>query len=76
MPIRSKKYFRKIKIIKHKKEGKEIEVVKLEPKCSVSKKPRNIAVEELLDQPTTSVVQEGNFIKCNIVKYIIAVILI
>jgi hypothetical protein len=26
MPIRSKKYFRKIKIIKHKKEGKEIEV--------------------------------------------------
>ena len=62
MPIRSKRYFKKIKIIKYKKEGKETEVVKLQPKCSVSKKPRKNAVEELLDQPTSSVVQEGNFV--------------
>lgn len=60
MPLRSKKYSQKIKIIKYKEEGKEIDFVKLEPKCSVSKKPKKIATEALLDQPTTSVVQEGN----------------
>ncbi|XP_061170780.1 uncharacterized protein LOC133180253 [Saccostrea echinata] len=58
MPLRSKKYSQKIKVIKYKEEGKEIEFVKSEPKCSGSKKPKKIATEELLDQPSTSVVQE------------------
>ncbi|XP_061167380.1 uncharacterized protein LOC133176244 [Saccostrea echinata] len=53
-----KKYSQKIKVIKYKEEGKEIEFVKSEPKCSGSKKPKKIATEELLDQPSTSVVQE------------------
>lgn len=62
MSLRSKKFVQKIKVIKYKEERKEIEIVKLEPKCSVPKKPKKVVTEELLDQPTTSVVQEGNWL--------------
>lgn len=64
MSLRSKKFVQKIKVIKYKEERKEIEIVKLEPKCSVPKKPKKVVTDELWNQPTTSVVQEGNCHTC------------
>lgn len=48
MSLRSKKFVQKIKVIKYKEERKEIEIVKLEPKCSVPKKPKKIVTDEQL----------------------------
>ena len=61
MPLRSKKYSQKIKVIRYKEEGKEIDIVQSEPKCLVAKVQKKIGVEELVDQPTTSVLQEGDY---------------